>query len=237
MSYRIHKLSICTFTVFAMLLAPSLYAQMGMGGGDFAEKQAENTKKLKQYSYLQTTKIYFKGDLKGTKLARVHYDTSGQKVTAPMDTPGAETQQAQSGGRHGRLAEIKEKKIAEKKDELKEYTERVIGLMGQYLPPNSDRMKAALPHAQITPNVGGKAQIAMSDYLKTGDKMTMSIDPASQSLSEILIDSSLDSDPVTFQVNFSKLADGTNYPSLTTINAPAKQMRIEVASSDYQKTN
>ena len=65
--------------------------------------------------------------------------------------------------------------------------------------------------------------------------MIMSIDPASKSLTEIMIDSSLDSDPVSFQVNFNKLPDGTNYPALTTINAPAKQLRLEVSSSDFQK--
>ena len=225
-------LALCLFAT----LIPALHAQMGGMGGDFAEKTAENSKKLKQYSYLQTTKIYFKGEMKGTKLARVHYDDSGEKDTVPLDTPAP--QEAQQANEHqGRLGAFKQKKIAEKKDELKDYTERVIGLMGQYLPPNADRMKAALPKAQITPNDNGKAKIAMSDYLKPGDKMTMSLDPASKSLTAIDIASSLDTDPVSFQVNFNKLPDGTNYPSLTTINAPAKDLKIEVSSSDYQKLN
>jgi hypothetical protein len=225
-------IAVCLFAT----LIPALRAQTGGMGGDFAEKTAENSKKLKQYSYLQTTKIYFKGEMKTTKLARVHYDASGEKVTVPLDTPAPQEAQ-QANGRQGRLGALKQKKIAEKKDELKDYTERVIGLMGQYLPPNPDRMKAALPKAQITPNDNGKAKIALSDYLKPGDKMVMSIDPATKSLTEIMIDSSLDTDPVSFQVNFNKLPDGTNYPSLTTINAPAKEMKLEVSGSDYQKLN
>jgi len=234
MSARIKTKYVLTLVlVLAATIVPALYAQAGMGG-DFSEKTAENTKKLKQYSYLKTTKVYYKGELKNTKLARVHYDATGEKVSVPLDPPAPQAAPA-SNGRGGMMGRIKEKKIAEAKDEMKEYTERVIGLMGQYLPPNADRMKAALTKAQITPNDNGKAKITMADYLKAGDKMIMSIDPGSKSLTEIMIDSSLDSDPVTFQVNFNKLPDGTNYPALTTINAPAKQLRLEVSSSDFQK--
>jgi hypothetical protein len=223
--------------LLAFILASSastlLPAQMGMmDKGEFTEKMSENSKKLKQYTYLQKTQIFLKGELKGTKLARVHYDpATGEKVSEPLnDAPPQE-----QGGRRRLMGRMKEKKIEEKKDEMKEYVERLMGLMGQYLPPNPDRMKAAMPNALIAPPASGQAKLILNGYLKPGDKMTFVVDTSTKSLSEIAIDSSLDDKPVSFQVVFSKLADGPNYPSLTNINAPAKELRIAVATSDYHK--
>lgn len=208
---------------------------MGMGGnGDMAEKMAENSKKLKQYNYLQKTEVFLKDDLRTTKLSRVHFDSvTGEKISEPIETPAAATQP--DTGRRRMLGQIKERKIEEKKDEMKEYIERLTGLMSQYLPPNADRIKAAMPHALITPPADGVAKVTFPDYLKSGDKMILSLDPSTKNLNQVLVNSSLDDQPVSFQVNFNKLPDGTNYPSLTTINSPAKELRIQVSTSDYRK--
>jgi len=215
-----------TFTVD---LASQAYAQMT--GADFAARMAENTAKLKQYTYTQKTQVYLKGELRKTKLAQVHFDpATGEKVVVPMGSDDADQQPDQ--GRGGRLrARIVEKK----RDEMKEYVERLVGLMHQYLPPNPDRIKAAMPRAQITPPAGGSAKIALSDYLKPGDTETFSINSESKRLDQIAISSRLDDDPVSFIVNFARLPDDTNYPSLTTIKSEAKGLEIRVTTSDYHK--
>lgn len=206
-------------------------AQMATGGGgQMAENMAENSKKLKQYTYLQKTEVFLKGEARSTKVDQVHYDSSGQKVVVPVSsTPSAEGQQGGGGGR------LRQRVVEKKKDEMKDYIERLVGLMGQYLPPNGDRIKAAMPRAQITPPSGGEAKIALPDYLKQGDTMTLSIEPATKALSKILINSSLDEDPVKFTIDFAKLPDGTNYPSMTSIQSPSKELEIRVTTSDYHK--
>jgi hypothetical protein len=223
-------------TLLGLACAASLYGQMGgmMGKPDLSSKMAENAQKLKQYTYTQKTEIFLKGELKGTKLASVHYDAAGNKIVTPANSEPAQAQQ-ESGGRRGMLARVKEKKIEEKKDEIKDYVERLTGLMGQYLPPNPDRVKAAMPRAEITPPAGGPLKVTLPDYLKQGDKMMLMVEPSTKALSEVLVNSSLDQDPVSFQVNFAQLPDGTNYPSLTTLNSPAKDLRIQVSTSDYHK--
>jgi hypothetical protein len=192
---------------------------------------AENTAKLKQYTYMQKTQVYFKGELKRTKLSQVHFDTTtGEKVVVPMSSDDSDQQPDQ--GRGGRLrARIVEKK----RDEMKEYVERLVGLMHQYLPPNPDRIKAAMPRAEITPPAGGSAKIALSNYLKPGDKETFAIGSESKRLDQIAISSSLDDDPVSFTVDFARLPDDTNYPSMATIKSEAKGLEIRVTTSDYHK--
>jgi hypothetical protein len=222
------------FTLFLLLtltagLAAQAYAQLS--GSEFAAKMAENTAKLKQYTYMQKTQVYFKGELKRTKLSQVHFDTTtGERVVVPMSSDDADQQPDQ--GRGGRLrARIVEKK----RDEMKEYVERLVGLMHQYLPPNPDRIKAAMPRAEITPPAGGSAKIALSNYLKPGDKETFAIGSESKRLDQIAISSSLDDDPVSFTVDFARLPDDTNYPSMTTIKSEAKGLEIRVTTSDYHK--
>lgn len=219
-----------TFLLLAVA-GTALTAYGQMTGGEFAATMAENSAKLKQYTYLQKTEVFLRGELRTTKLAQVHFDpATGEKVVVPMNSGEAEEQPAE--GRRGRLrARIVEKK----KDEMKEYVERLVGLMHQYLPPNPDKIKAAIPHAQITPPAGGDAKVAMSDYLKPGDMMTFSVNPTSEKLNQIAIQSSLDSDPVAFQVRFSQLPDGTNYPATTSIKSESKGLEIRVTSSDYHK--
>lgn len=221
----------CGVSAIVLRVVVSCAAQMmGGGGGQFAENMAENSKKLKQYTYLQKTEVFLKGEARSTKVDQVHYDSSGEKVVVPVSsTPSAEGQQGGGGGR------LRQRIVEKKKDEMKEYVERLVGLMGQYLPPNGDRMKAAMPRAQITPPSGGEAKIVLPDYLKQGDSMTLSIEPATKALSKILINSSLDEDPVKFTVDFAKLPDGTNYPSMTSIQSPSKDLEIRVTTSDYHK--
>ena len=72
------RYSTLLFLILTAALASQAYAQMG--GGEFAATIAENSKKLKQYTYTQKTQVYFKGELRTTKMSQVHFDpTTGKK--------------------------------------------------------------------------------------------------------------------------------------------------------------
>ena len=216
--------------------APRVWSQAG--GGEVSAKMAENAKVLKQYTYLQKTQVFFRGELTTTKLDQVHYDSMGEKISIPISsTTPEEEQQRRAVLPVGRMVQ---RRVAEKKEEMKEemkqYIERLVGLMGQYLPPNPDRVKAAMAKADITPPSGdADAKVAMHDFLKPGDSVKLSISSATEQPSEISIHSTLDDDPVSFVVSFNKLPDGTNYPELTTINSDAKELEMRISTLDYHK--
>lgn len=99
---------------FVVVVVVGFGAQMygQAAGGELAANMAENSKKLKQYIYLQKTQVYVKGELKNTKTAQVHYDhTTGEKVSVPLDSDSSG--QASGGGRRGPLRG----RIVEKKKE------------------------------------------------------------------------------------------------------------------------
>lgn len=227
MSLKTSHNRLSVILLLVMLSFTRVLANAQGAGGEIAAGVAANHEKLRQYTYTQKTEVFLKGELKTTKMAQVHFDpATGQKVSVPQG-PDAQPE-SQARGLKGRI-------IEKKKDEIKEYVERLVGLMGQYLPPNPDKVKAALPGAQVTPPAGGEAMVAFSNYLKQGDKMTLSANAGTKKLDHIAISSSLDNDPVAFDVSFARLPDGTNYPSLTSIKAEAKQLEIRVTTSDYHK--
>ena len=217
-------------TLIAALAAtfpnPQLHAQKAAGLG-IVSSMAENSEKLKQYTFKQKAEVYLKGDLKKTSVSQIHFDSKGERVAVPLEVaPAADTQQ-----RRGRIG----RRIAEeKKDEMKEYIERLTGLMGQYLPPTEDRIKAAVPAAQFSHPSPEVAEVTFPDYLKSGDSMTVSLNAAEKRIAQISVKSSLDSDPVSIIVNFSQLPDGTNYPATTSLQSEAKGIELRLSTYDYQ---
>ena len=41
--------------------------------------------------------------------------------------------------------------------------------------------------------------------------------------------------PVTLEVNFQSLPDGTNYAATTLLKIPEKQIEVQIGNSNYQK--
>ncbi len=210
----------------ALSLTPQLQAQKAAGLA-IASSMGENSEKLKHYTFKQKVEVYLKGELKKTSVSQIHYDSNGERVAVPLESspaPGAQ----QSRGRIGR-------RIAEqKKDEMKDYIERLTGLMGQYLPPTEDRIKAAIPGAQFSQPEAGVAEATFPDYLKAGDSLTITLNSVERRISQLRVKSSLDTDPVSIVVDFSPLPDGTNYPATTSLKSEAKQIELQISTYDYQ---
>jgi len=210
----------------ATSLTPQLQAQKAAGLA-IASSMAEDTEKLKQYAFKQKAEVYLKGELKKTTVSQIHFDSNGERVAVPIETsPAADTQQ-----RRGRIA----RRITdEKKDEMKDYIERLTGLMGQYLPPTPDRIKAAVAGAQFSQPAAGVAEATFPDYLKSGDSMTITLNAAERRITQLGVKSSLDSDPVSMVVDFSQLPGGTNYPATTSVRSEAKEIELRISTYDYQ---
>ena len=224
-SASLQRTAILIIAVAVIGLTQQLRAQENAASA-IASRMAENSEKLRTYTFKQTAQVYFKGELKKTMVSQVHFDSEGKRVAVPLQvTPAEDTEQRR--GRIGRRI------VEQKKEEMKNYIERLTGLMGQYLPPTSDRIKAAVPRAQFTQGTG-TAEATLPDYLKAGDSMTISLDTAAKRITQLRVKSSLDSDPVSIVVNFSRLPDGTNYPAATTVKSEAKEIELRISTSDYQ---
>jgi hypothetical protein len=192
------------------------------------QNQAANKQKLAQYTWTETETISIKGNVKDTKVYQV------QMVNGQQQKTEVSNQQAQQGGREGRL---KEHVVEKKKGEYEEYGQQISALAKQYTTPDPDRLMQAKQAGNITLQPGGgTVALIIKNYVKPGDTVTLTIDPQSKQLQNIRVASFL-SDPkdaVTISAEFAQLPDGTNHVASTLINGVSKQLTVNDVNSNYQ---
>jgi hypothetical protein len=126
---------------------------------ELKESVAANKAKLAQYQWTETTTILLKGEVKKTDQSLCKYGPDGKVQKTPMGAPAPPPQQE---GRHGRL---KEKMVEKKVGELKDYGAQLKSLIGEYVPPDRDKIQAAFQagNASITPE-GGVTSLVFNNY-------------------------------------------------------------------------
>ncbi len=189
---------------------------------------AANQQALHHYMWIETTQISMKGEVKSVKQSSCLYGPDGKVQKTPMAAPPAAQP---SGGR------LKQRIIEKKKEELQEYMEQVKGLIGQYVPPDPNRMQQAFASGNVsfTPTPG-MIQLVFKNYVEQGDSMTISLLEATKKITSLNVNSYLSQakDVVTLSVQFGVLPDGTSYPNQVVVVAQSKQVQITTTNSDYQ---
>ena len=227
----------CTVLITAAMLAATLPAIAQTGAGAGAELQqkvaalkqsvAENQQKLHQYKWTETTQLTLKGDPKPPSQSACQYGADGKVQKTPMSAPPPPP----SGGR------MKQKVIANKKEEMKDYMGQVKTLLALYVPPDPQKIQQAVQAGKVSlnPPAGGVAQIVFTDYALPGDKMTIAFNTEAKKIASVNVNSYLDDpkDVVTLAVEFASLPDNTNYVQKTVLDATAKKLVVTTTNSDY----
>jgi hypothetical protein len=200
---------------------------------ELKESAAKNKQALAQYSWQETVKIILKGEEKKTEHFEVRQGPDGKPVKTSLDP--AEAPQAASGGR------LKQRIVEKKKEEYREYADRMKELSGHYVPPEKDAIQEAYAKGNITIIPGGaipgEIKIVIHNYYKPGDTVTLRFDKNQKQLQAISVASWMDDpkDAMNLTVTFAKLPDGTSHVSTVTVEGVAKQLTVNTANSDYQK--
>ena len=220
--------------VLALLLPfslPSQNPELQQRVAELKESVAKNKQALATYTWHETDTVKLKGEVKKVSNYQVRLGPDGKPQKTALDSP----QQAQqpSGGR------LKQRVVEKKKAELKDYGEDMKDLAAQYLPPDKDKIQAAVSAGNVSFSPAGSdaVKIIFKDYVKSGDSMTITFSKAAKQITSIAIASWMDDpkDVMNLTVQFSKLPDGTNYTSSTTIDGVAKQLTVIMQNSNYQK--
>ena len=132
----------CTGLLAGAVLAQGDAAQAGAAA--LKESLAQNKAKLRQYSWIETTVISLKGEVKKQEQKQCYYGADGKVQKTPMAGAPAPQQQSQPspGGRRGG-GRLKEKIVENKVDEMTDYMERVATLVHEYVPPDPQKIQAA----------------------------------------------------------------------------------------------
>lgn len=232
------------FAAFAALAAGLLLPvgaaaqQQQTGGGMLAEalevklaavKQSAsaNQAALRQYTWSESIQVAVNGEVKTTKQMNCRYGRDGKPQCAPVGPPPQ--QQARLRGRIGE----------KKKEEFTDDMQQVEGLIGLYVPPDGARMEAAHAAGNLSFSrpTAGEAALVFRNYSLPGDSMTLDFSMAAKKLAGLSVNTYLGdpSSPVTLNVQFAPLPDGTNYPAQEVVNAAARGIAFTVTNSNYQK--
>jgi hypothetical protein len=229
-----NKRTLLIIAAILSIIAPAI-AQTGAGAelqqklAAVKQSVAENQQKLHQYQWKETTQLTLKGDPKPPSQSACRYGSDGKVQKTPLSAPPPPP----SGGR------MKQKVIANKKEEMKDYMGQVKNLLGMYVPPDPQRMQQAFQSGKVSlnPNASsGVAQIVFKDYAQAGDQMTISFNTATKTITAVNVNTYMDDpkDVVTLAVQFASLPDSTNYVQQTILNATAKKLAVTTTNSDYK---
>lgn len=200
------------------------------------EQVAKNQASLKQYTWVETTEISLKGEVKKKEQKQCSYGADGkvQKTPIPGTAPAPAPPAQQSGGRRGGRA--KQAIVENKVEDLKDYMEKVAALVHEYVPPAPDKIQAAQAAGSVSALPSGG--IAIANYVKPDDLLSIGFDMAAKKITTYKVNSYVEKpkeDEVTLTVTFGRLADGTSYPQETVLKAAAKNVQVKVTNAGYKK--
>ena len=223
--------------LFVLLTAVTIPSLAQGGGGDMQQKVAalkqsvqENQQRLHQYQWVETQQITLKGEPKPPKQNLCKYGPDGQVQKVPI---GEQQPEQPSGGR------LKQRVVEKKKAEMQDYMGDVKSLLSMYVPPNPQKIQAAVQahNVSLVPGGGGVVQLVFKNYAQPGDQLTFSYDTAAKKIQSLNVNTYMGQakDVVTLAVQFASLPDGTNYAQQTVLDATAKQLQVTTTNSQYSK--
>jgi hypothetical protein len=206
---------------------------------DVKEASAKNKQSLATYTWQEQDTISVKGEVKKQESFQVQMGPDGKPQKTPLNTGQTQEQPKQAGGgrRGGRM---KEKVIENKKEEYKEYAQKIGALAHSYAPPDPAKLQQAFQQGNVKLGAGAtvdQVQLLITNYVKPDDSMTITFDKAAKSIQSVQIASYLDSpsDAPKIGVQFAKLPDGTNHIETMTVEGVSKQLKVAVENSNYKK--
>ena len=196
------------------------------------EFAAQNAAQLRAYQWIETTTATVDGHTRPAQKSLCRFGPDGSLVRTPLDAQQNGSPQLK-GGPVMRSMERK------KMDEIKEEMAQVHEVTAMYLPLNPESLIEAVRTRQVgfEREPTGSTAVVLSNYAKQGDQLTFAMDSSARQIQSVSVRTFLSSlnDPLSITVQFSRLEDGTVYPSITNIQAPTEQISITTLSSDFSK--
>src|SRR4249920_2972435 len=155
---------------FAALVTGAVIAQGAPAQSNAAaikESLAANQAKLRTYSWVETTQVTLKGEVKKNEQKQCYYGADG-KVQKTAIAGAAAAPAKPSGGGGGRRGggKVKEQIVENKVDEMKDYMEKVVALVHEYVPPDPQKIGAAESAGNVSKGAPG---LTVKNYVKPGD--------------------------------------------------------------------
>jgi hypothetical protein len=232
------RAALAGFALMLTLVEPTLAGQnadLQQRVADLKESTAKNKEELKQYTWLERVTVSLKGQERKQERFQVRLGPDGKPVKTRLDAPAATPDSAGRGGR------LRERVVEKKKEEFKEYADKMKALAERYIPPDKDAVQDAYSKGNISiepiAEAPNRVKLVIQNYVKLHDSMTLIIDKAEKRLTSVSIVTYMDdpSDIMKLTVQFGRLPDGPNHVDSATMEGVSKQLTFATQNSDYLK--
>jgi hypothetical protein len=190
---------------------------------------AQNQQDLLAYTWLETTELSVKGELKSTKVESCVYGPDGKvQKTAVVTPPPPEKKRGLRG-----------KVVAKKTGEMKEELEASVALVLQYVPPAPDKLQAVIDAGTASISQAGPEALMFTfpGYAKQGDALKVTFDKAITALQQIDVQTWLNKpeEAVILKVTMQSVPDGPSFPGTILLTIPGSELQVKITKSNYQK--
>jgi hypothetical protein len=215
--------------LFAGIIQVSAQADMPESIAMIRKNLTDSKAAMKKYEWIETTTVFVNGEQKSVIQKQCYYALDG-KLTK-VETGGSTTGKT-PGGLRGKVVE-------NKKAEMSDYAKKAIDKIQTYLPPVPEKIQKIYDAGKVSIQIvepNKKFKLTFPDYNEPGDFLAVSLNKADQKLFALDVSTSVD-DPkqkVIFNIAYSNLPDGTQYPGTTTLDAPAKNLKIVIVNSGFK---
>jgi hypothetical protein len=224
------KLNLILLLVFiAGITRVSAQADMQENVAMIKKNLADSKASMQKYEWIETTTVFVSGEQKSIIQKQCYYAVDG-KLTK-VETGGS-TAAKTPGGLRGKVAE-------NKKAEMSDYAKQAVAKIQTYLPPDPAKIQKIYNDGKVGIQIlepNKKFKLSFPDYNEAGDLLSVSLNKPDQKLFGLDVSTSVD-DPkqkVVFNITFSDLPDGTQFQGTTTLDAPAKNLKIVIVNSGFK---
>lgn len=190
----------------------------------------QNASAQRNYTWIQTSEVAYKGEVKSTTTSACQYVAGAQKPQCTQTSAPPEEKRQRGPVRRS----VKDSKV----EEMKAYMDSVKALVAQYVPPSKDLIQAAQGRGDVAtaPNPSnGTLTLTVSNYLQKGDKVAITVNQATHQVNHVAVNTWLN-DPgatVTLDVAFVTLPNGVSFASTKTLTVTAKEVVVTITDANF----
>jgi hypothetical protein len=223
-----------TLAAFVLLLAGMAIparAQNGIPERVAAIKSglAQSAAALRGYTWIETTQMALKGEVKSTKSSSCLYPAASGPAKCTEINP--EDPKKVKGP-------LRKAIVANKVEELTDYMDSVKTLVAMYVPPNPELIQSAQGRGDvaIAPNPStGMVKVTVSNYLQKGDAVVFTVNATTSRIQSLDVTTWLNEPTagVSLAVQYAMLPNGVSYVSQKVLTASAKEIVVTISSANY----
>ena len=221
------KRSCLLLTAFILFSVNALRAQDNTQLGlDIASAQEKNRDQLMGYSWQRSSKIFVDNEEKTHNLVKVWFNSDGQMESSVLSSQSSDKQKR---GVRGRAQ-------GNKGQEMVDLLEQSVKISINYINLSKGNWIDLMDRAMVLVD-NGEIKIVAKSVLEKGDDTQYLLDLETKLLKSVKFTSVVTGKPFTSSIKFKTMSDGTNHPTVMTINIPSESLKITAENIDYIKQN